>query len=227
VLIADIFQIGRKEWRNFIRSDRSVFIIYLFLILFWSVFLVSNLLTGTDAMVPTIGLVFFSVIVSGNFSNVTFTAERLNGSMEILLTCGLSRIGILMGKHLFIMAVSMVMGAACYGLCILWAMIFNAGAGQPLSGWRILAHAGIYTSACYMNASCGAWLSLRLANPRVSYFVNFLVIATIVGLYELFTALVWDSGWTLPLILIVVGTIMLSAAIKDFSGERVIHPVQM
>jgi ABC-type transport system involved in cytochrome c biogenesis permease component len=227
VRIKELLLVIQKEGRNFVRSDRSVFIIYMFLIFFWSVFLVSSLLSGGSGTVHTIGLVFFSVIVSGNFSNTTFTAERLNGSMEVLLICGLTRMEILVGKHLFVVALSMIMGAVCYALCILWAVLFKSGVGLPASLWSVLAHAGVYSAACFMNASCGAWLSLRLANPRVSYFVNFLAIGLIVGLHALFTQLVWDTAWTMPLVLVVVGVVMLIAAIRDFSGERVLQPVQM
>ena len=97
----DFLLIIRKEWTGFSKSDCGIFFIYGILVLAWSFLLSTNitmLLTGTEYL----WLVFFSVIVSGNFSNTTFVAERMNGSLEILLTSGIARNAIL-GSGLYAM----------------------------------------------------------------------------------------------------------------------------
>jgi ABC-type transport system involved in multi-copper enzyme maturation permease subunit len=88
----------KKEWLNFISGDRSVFIIYLILVAGWGVLLATAHDSGTTA--APLWIVFFSVIVAVNFSSTVFVLERMSGSLEILLTCGISRSAILYGKML-------------------------------------------------------------------------------------------------------------------------------
>jgi hypothetical protein len=221
----NILFIMATEWRNFGRSDRSVFFLQFFLVFFWSAFLVSNaLISGSGASPNTIGWIFFAMIVSGNFSNMIFTAERLNGSMEIILTCGLARREILLGKLCFVTGIASIMGAFCYGLSLLWIGIMHQ---QPftigIAG--IVTDLGLYAAACYMNAACGAWLSLRLANPRVSYFVSFLIFGVIITVHTVWSQLGGASALSLALILVVLGSVFLAVAMRDFNSERVIQPL--
>ena len=113
----DIWLIVRKEWIGFAKSDRGIFLVYSILVLAWSILLSSNinlLLAGAGYL----WLIFFSVIVSGNFSNTTFSAERISGSLEILLTSGIARNAILIGKIAFVIIMSIIMGFLCYVLAV-------------------------------------------------------------------------------------------------------------
>ena len=79
----------RKEWLNFVCSDRSVFFIYLFLVAGWGMLLAT--MDHGGSIGSPLWLVFFSVIIAANFSTTVFVSERMSGSLEILLTSGLSR----------------------------------------------------------------------------------------------------------------------------------------
>jgi ABC-type Na+ efflux pump permease subunit len=227
MIVRSIGLVFTREWRHFVQSDRSLFAIYLLLVLFWSVFLVSNILTGNDPYAHSIGLIFFAVIIGGNFSNATFTSERLSGSMEVLLTSGLARGEILTGKLFFVMAITLGLGAVCYGLSNLWLMIFATDVAYRLSWPAVLNHLELYASACFMNATCGAWLSLRLANPRMSYFVNFLICGVVAATYFGIAALTNSADWGLSLLLVILGLVMLNAARRGFASEKVIQPVNL
>ena len=67
-----------KEWAGFLGSERGVFSVYGILVLSWSFLpLYKGLGTGP------IWWLFFSVVISGNFTNTVFVSERLSGSMEL------------------------------------------------------------------------------------------------------------------------------------------------
>ena len=106
-----------KEWKSFIGSDRGVFAVYAILILSWS-FL--PLYKGFSMGMEDVWWLFFSVVISGNFSNTVFVSERLSGSMEILLTSGFPRDTVLFGKAAFITGISIAIGTLCLCLSRLW-----------------------------------------------------------------------------------------------------------
>ena len=148
----DIRLIVRKEWTGFVKSDKWIFIVYGLLIIAWSVLLSTNLAAmATGAGYLWLG--FFSVIISGNFSNSTFVAERMSGSLEILLTAGVSRQGILLGKVAFVIVMSSIMGAVCY----VAAMVIALLRGEEPAIFIHLMPAGkalvLYGVACFMNAA--------------------------------------------------------------------------
>jgi ABC-type transport system involved in multi-copper enzyme maturation permease subunit len=170
-------------------------------------------------------LAFFSVIISGNFSSTTFVAERMNGSLEILLTSGVSRQSILSGKIAFIVIMSTVMGILCY----FFALGVRSVKGDQISillkivpVWGVII---LYMTACFLNASCGAWLSVRINSPRLLPFVNLVVLGIIVVVHELLSYKISLSLWSLSCVLTVVGALFYMLALKDFRGEGVIQPL--
>jgi ABC-type Na+ efflux pump permease subunit len=172
-------------------------------------------------------LVFLSVIVSGNFAATVFAAERMTGSLEVLLTSGLSRRAILAGKILYIVAMSIALGALCYLLAVVWSV---AG-GVPLSLFArtipVANHALLFAGACYMNASCGAWLSMHLANPRLANFANLLVLALVIAVHAAAAEVLPLSTWVLPAAFAALGAVFQLAATRAFRSERVIHPLSL
>lgn len=219
----NIILVIQKECNNFFCSDKSIFAVYGILVLAWSVVLATNI-TSAALESNMLWWVFFSVIVSGNFSNTTFVSERLNGSLEILLTCGITRLSILIGKILYIIAMSAILGFVCLAIGLLWLAITGYDLFILFRAMNIIALTFIYIGACYMNASCGAWLSVRLNNPRLSHFANLLVLGLVVGIYAVFSTFFDISCFVLVAALLGVGTLLLILAILDFRGEKVVQP---
>ena len=220
----DIWLIIRKEWIGFSKSDRGIFFVYGILVLAWSFLLSTNitmLLTGTEYL----WLVFFSVIVSGNFSNSTFVAERMNGSLEILLTSGVARNAILSGKIAFVIIMSTVLGLVCYMLALVLYVVQGESLHLIYSITPIGKEIILYTIACFMNATCGAWLSVRINNPRLLHFINLFVLGLVVILHAVLSAVFTFTLWSLIIALAVCGVLFYVFAVRDFGSERVIQPV--
>ena len=220
----DIRLMVRKEWKCFAESDRWIFVIYGILVLAWS-FLLSQNISILSSRTGYLWLAFFSVILSGNFSNTIFVAERMSGSLEILLTSGISRVSILSGKMLFIVIMSTVMGVCCYII----ALAINALKGENIAVLLRVLPLGeelvLYIVACFMNAACGAWLSVRINTPRILPFVNLFVLVIIVIIHGVLSEFFSLSLWSLILVLALTGAFFCVFAFRDFRSERVIQPV--
>lgn len=220
----DILLIVHKEWAGFSKSDRGVFIVYALLVFAWSFLLSMNMsVLGSEA--GYLWFIFFSVIVSGNFSNTTFIAERMGGSLEILLCCGISRRALVTGKIAYIIIMSTILGCLCY-LSALGILIMR---GEDMRGTIRVIPVGkdllLYGAACFMNATCGAWLSVRINNPRLLPFINLFVMGLIIILYTLLSVFYFFSEWALVVVLIGAGVVFTILSFKEFAGERVIQPI--
>jgi ABC-type Na+ efflux pump permease subunit len=210
-----------KEWMNFLGSERGVFAVYAILILSWS-FL--PLYKGLGA--GHVWWLFFSVVISGNFTNTVFVSERLSGSMEILLTSGFSRDAVLWGKSLFIIAVSCAIGLLCVAISRIWVSLWGAA---DAGAWDadVMYGVGLYCAGTCMNVGCGAWTSVRLQSPRLIPFVGILLMSlTVAG----FSALLYVAAvpqWALVIVLLCLAIVFFIMARKDFNGERIIQPIHL
>ncbi len=213
--------IVRKEWKNFLGSERGVFVIYAVLVLFWS-FLPLNKDLGNGP----IWWLFFSVIISGNFSNTVFVSERLSGSMEILLTCGFSRDAVLFGKVAFVLLMSIAIGAACFSLSLVWLLLASGLSHVSVSS-ETLSSAALFVAGALMNVSCGAWLSIRLQSPRIIPFMTIIILALVVSGFSGLASVCHAPQWILGLVLAAAGGVFLFFAKKEFHGEKVIAPIHL
>jgi ABC-type Na+ efflux pump permease subunit len=209
-----------KEWMNFKGSERGVFAIYGILVFFWSFFPLNR-----DLGAGPIWWLFFSVIISGNFSNSVFVSERLSGSMEILLTSGFSRKSVLFGKIAFVLCMSVVIGVLCFSMSIVWLSV--SGRGGFLSAPEVLYGIGLYCCGAFMNATCGAWLSVRLQSPRIIPFMTIFIMAAMVGCFYLLSYVFGTHLWMLSIVFIAFAVLFLLLAKKDFDGEKVIQPLHL
>ena len=218
-----ILLIFRKEWLNFCRSDRSVFIVYLFLIAGWGMLIATT--EGQSAKSAALWLVFFSVIIAANFSSMVFVAERMTGSLEILLTSGLSRGAILYGKVAFVTAMTLAIGTLCALVGIFLRPLVGAEHGPALPDGAVISSVVLYIAAAVFNAASSACFSVWLPNPRLLHFVNFLILAAVMSVY---TAL--SGAFSLPLhavsvLLFATGAVFLALGRRAFESERIAKPV--
>jgi ABC-type Na+ efflux pump permease subunit len=207
-----------KEWANFKGSERGVFFIYGILIFSWSFFPLNKEFSSGP-----IWWLFFSVIISGNFSNSVFVSERLNGAMEILLTSGFSRDTVFFGKIAFILAMSIIIGVICFSLSILWLSF----AGQGAIEMETLRDGILFCAGVLMNVTFGAWMSLRLQSPRIIPFMTILLMGVIVGIFYAMSFFLHAPQWLLGVALTALAVIFGLLARKEFHGERVIQPIHL
>lgn len=209
----------KKEWRCFVGSDRGIFLLYMVLILSWS-FMLASPSDGAVSAGP-FWLVFFSVVISANFANTVFISERVNGILEILLTSGLSRRSILYGKMIFVAGMSIAIGIVCIALSQLWRVLIYEALGASVSAYDLL----LYAAAVFMSTASSAYLSVRMANPRLLHIANLFLLALIITLYTVCTQF-WVIPPTAPaLVLIIIGAGATYAAQCIYESEKILQPV--
>ncbi|MDR2728133.1 MAG: hypothetical protein LBB56_03305 [Chitinispirillales bacterium] len=216
--MAGIITILQKELMSFIGSDKGVFGVYAIIVTVWSFML----LFGEGGVNGQLWFVFFSVIVAANFSSAVFISERISGTLEILITSGLSRDAILLGKMIFVIFMTAVIGLSCAVLAEVWGVIIpEIERAQPLGFYDAV----LYLSATFLNTASSAYFSVRLSSPRLLHFINIFMLGAIVTIYS-----VASSFYTLHHYFLAAGFILLSVlftllAKREFAGERIIQPV--
>jgi ABC-type Na+ efflux pump permease subunit len=208
--------IFRKEWKSFLGSDPGLFVTYGFIVAIYSLVFATNSASGLG----TVWWIVYAMVINSAFANTVFVAERMTGALEVLLTSGVSRRGILAGKALFAFAMSLALGGLSLALSLVWAALMpRMGAGSTM-GWEGPA---TFAAAAFMTTMSGAWLSVRFASPRVVHLVNIFLSMAMVGSS---VALTWTPG-ALPAVLLGLGCVFWVLAARAFDGERVIQPVQL
>ena len=209
----------QKEFKNFTGSDRSTLLIYLVISVLWSFTLLSYDSGGIDG---GLWLVFFSVIVAANFSGTVFISERVSGTLEVLITSGLSRDAVLFGKMLFVIVMTSIIGILCAALAALWGAVIP---GVELSRALGAYEAALYLSVTYLNVAASAYFSVRMGNPRFLHFVNLFMTGFLVGLYSAASGFADLRPSILVLAFLASGALFTFLARREFAGERIIRPI--
>jgi ABC-type transport system involved in multi-copper enzyme maturation permease subunit len=220
--MSQVVLIFKKEWLNFVRGDRGIFIVYLILVAGWGVLLATTHDDGTMA-VP-LWVVFFSVIVAVNFSSTVFVLERVSGSLEILLTCGISRSAILYGKMLFVVIMTFVIGAGCFACAVLVRKFISGPEGlqADILTWRTFA---LYAGATFLNAAGSAYFSVVLPNPRLLHFINLLIAGFVMTAYTAVSLIRPLPPEIAAAALVLLGIVFTALARREFESERIVKPV--
>jgi hypothetical protein len=214
----DAIIVLRNEWLSFLSSDRGLFVVYAVMIVGWG-FLIATWKSFLLFFAP-FWLASFSVIIAATFANSVFVSDRISGSLEILLTCGISRSGILKGKLGFIFFMTMVVGALCMGLAsaVRYILFHAMGGAEVIIGPSGIA---VYCGATFLTATSSAYFSVLLPNPRVLHFINLIMVIFLVCLYSVL-AIYWPIPlYVLALFLILFGVIFFFLAKKEFESERI------
>jgi len=218
----------KKELKSF-GADRSQFIIYTVMSAVWglALFLSGN----SDGDVGArFWCVFFAVIVTSVFSGTVFISERVSGTLEVLITSGVSRDAVFFGKLIFVASMSLAVGLLCAVFESAWCCVVSF----DISFWRYFLRFGfsdvvLYAATVYLNAAVGAYLSVRMGNPRFLHFINVLITAVLVALYT------WSTwSWSAPREhywpvlsagFMLIGALFTFLGRREFMGERITRPV--
>jgi ABC-type Na+ efflux pump permease subunit len=217
-----ILLIFGKEWLNFLRGDRSVFIIYLILVAGWGA-LLASMNTGGPTTAP-LWIVFFSVIIGANFSSTVFVLERVSGSLEILLTSGISRSAILYGKMLFVIVMTAAIGAACLVCALVLRPVFTAVGDESTLNFA-WSYCVLYVSATLLNAAGSAYFSVWLPNPRLLHFINLFLVGFIMTGYMTISFIHPVSLYSVAGLLGLLSVVFAFLAKREFESERIVKPV--
>ncbi len=209
-----------KEWKCFIGSDRGLFFFYGFLIVSWSLFLAFR--EQPDSLTAPWWLIFFSVVVTANFSNTVFISERISGFLEIVISSGYSRMTILAGKILFILMMSTILGLLCVVAgTITRSYLYN----QSLS--INLMDLGIYIASAFFNTTGAAFLSVRMTNPRLLHIANMAMLTLLIIVHTVLSQFFVVPDFMLAVIILTLGIVFFLAAVREFNSERILRPVDM
>jgi len=232
----------RKEIKNFAGGGWGTFLLYAIICVAWSF---PALFYGDDGIYGYIWIVFFAVIVTANFSGTVFISERVSGTLEVLITSGLSRDAVLFGKMIFVIAMTTIIGGVCAALAAGWGLSMYAAGMYDITEtifdnqadgaeWR-RAHAQmifnlliippIYISAAFLNAAASAYFSVRLTNPRFLHFINLSITGAVAGVYMTASLMFEAPDYTLILGFFLLGALFTYLARREFAGERIIRPV--
>lgn len=222
--MSGIATILKKEMKNFSGSGPGIFIMYAVISVLWSFMLVPS----TFSIAGFLWLAFFSVIVTANFSSTVFISDRINGTLEILITSGVSRNAVLFGKMLFVIAMASAIGLLCVLLSIVWALALPEEYGLDTWSTRMLEpfdlyafYAALYLSATFFNAAASAYLSVRMGNPRFLHFI----ILFMTGILVTACSALNIRQTALVLTFSLAGAIFTLLAKREFAGERIIRPI--
>jgi hypothetical protein len=218
-------QILSLEWRKFRAGELGQFILYAVIMLIWSASF-GTMQNQDKSWLSIAWWLFFSVVITATFSSSVFVSERVAGSLEILLTSGISRRAILYGKTLFCVGMSLLIGYACFGLSMVWQFIRIQSEAAPFEQPPPEALA-LFLAAAFFNTMFGAWMTIKLASPRMLYLLNMLVVAVIFTIYYMLlmqTSLPVNVWWLIGMVLLLGGALV-PLVEHEFNSERVIKPV--
>jgi len=205
----------KREWDSFIGHDKGLHIVYVVLVLLWSLFLAFS--EDSTQMTAPFFWLSFSIIAVSNFSQSVFVSERITGALEILLVCGVPRHALLWGKILFVQTMSVLLGVLCYGFSELWTYLYYGGVTNNFSA---LCLYGLFV---FLNTILAAFFSIILPNPRFSHFISFLAVALCYGLTAYFQLSFWMTG--ILFFLLAIGVLMVTGRL--YQSERIIKPVNL
>jgi ABC-type Na+ efflux pump permease subunit len=217
--MAGLKAVLRKEVKNFTGSDRSALLIYIVISVLWSFTLLSG---GDGGIGGGLWLVFFSVIVAANFSGTVFISERVSGTLEVLITSGLSRDAVLFGKMLFVIVMTSIIGLLCAALAALWSVaVPDVELSRALGAYEAV----LYFSVTCLNVSASAYFSVRMSNPRFLHFVNLFMTGVLVAIYTVVSGFIELHPYILVLAFLASGALFTFLARREFAGERIIRPI--
>jgi ABC-type Na+ efflux pump permease subunit len=210
-----------KELQCFAGADRGMFILYSIIVIVWSTLLATRSSDSFDS--GPLWLVFFSVVITANFSNSIFVSERTNGSLEILITSGLSRNAVFYGKLFFIITMSVLFGAVCIILSRLLDkyLFYNSMPSTDIQSFLL------YTSSTFLNVAASAYFSIKLTNQRLLHFVNMFILGLFVGVYMVLTQYVILSVYYLVGAMFISGVYICWRTQKLYQSEKIIQSVTM
>jgi ABC-type Na+ efflux pump permease subunit len=225
-MMAEIRAMLAKEWHCFLGSEGGMLAVYAVVTILWSALYVGSGV-GSSPAVSAIWLLPFAVIAVSNFAQSVFVAERVNGSIEILLTCGLSRSAIVVGKMLFVGALGLAMGLTCIGLGALWVALLEGNGLVVPSGMPQAGDVVLYAAAVALDMALAALLSMLMPNPRISHFASFLLTAGILAAYYPLSSASEHSTWWLAAALAAAAVACGAAAIGVAQTERISRPADV
>lgn len=124
--------------------------------------------------------VFFLTLLAPALSMTSFSGERLQGTMQLLLTVPIKEWHLIAGKFLGVLGVLVALVCSTISHPLVLTFISAVNLPHLLAGYLGLL------LACGLFAALGVWISLLVDTPIAAYVITFAVIAVLIllGLLE-------------------------------------------
>ncbi|MCU0608515.1 MAG: hypothetical protein MUF22_01950 [Chitinispirillaceae bacterium] len=223
----EIILVAERELMSFVAADRGMFVVHFLLIACWGMLFATQ--GGAESPMTPLWFAMFSVVVSAVVTNTVFVTERISGALEIILTSGISRQGILLGKMLFVLCLTQIIGAMCLGAAAVLRPFVAAAPGQP-QVLITLSGCALYCCASFLLTASSAYFSVVLPNPRLLHFINLVIVGSAVAVplivADSFPAAMFLSpAAAVPAALALAGVVFALLAKREFNGERITRPI--
>lgn len=118
--------------------------------------------------------VFFLTLLAPALSMTSFSGERIQGTMQLLLTAPIREWHLVVGKFLGVFGVLLALIAATLLHPLVLTFISSVQVPHLLAGYVGL------TLVCAFFAALGVWISLLVDTPIAAYVITFAVIAVLI-----------------------------------------------
>jgi len=185
----DFSIIFNYELKSLAKSAKSTILSLVLVSLFWGIFFALNIFSGIFDDRPDefllIWFLFFALVASSGFANISFARERLSGAFEILFASGISRKTIFFAKLIFVQTASFLWGILSLVFAVFTARIFGIYVEfHSLILFAIL----LFFCATFLINSISAYLTIININQRVVNMINLGVLAVLSSVIYLINA---------------------------------------
>jgi ABC-type transport system involved in multi-copper enzyme maturation permease subunit len=174
----DFLTIFNYELKSLVKSTKSTILSLILVSFCWGIFFALNIFTGLFDDKPDefllIWFLFFALVASSGFANISFARERLSGAFEILFASGISRITIFLAKLAFVQSASFLWGILSLIFAVLSAGIF--GIHVEFHDFIFFALLLFFCTTLLINTIC-ACLTIININQRAINMINIAVLA--------------------------------------------------
>jgi ABC-2 type transport system permease protein len=124
--------------------------------------------------------IFFLTLLAPALSMTSFSGERIQGTMQLLLTAPIREWHLVMGKFCGVLGVLLALVAATVAHPVVLMLISSVQVPHLLAGYLGLI------LVCAFFSALGIWISLLVDTPIAAYVITFAVIAILIilGLLE-------------------------------------------
>lgn len=222
----DFSTIFNYELKSLVKSAKSTILSLVLVSMFWGIFFALNIFSGLFDDRPDefllVWFLFFSLVASSGFANVSFARERLSGAFEILFASGISRTAIFFTKLIFVQTASFLWGILSLVFAVLTARIF--GIFVEFHSLIIFALILFFCTTFLIN-SISAYLTIININQRAVNMINLGVLVVLSSvIYSINSETIAGKIIILSIILIpVIPVIILSN--KAIYADRAIQNI--
>ena len=174
----DFWVIFNYELKSLAKSAKSTILSLVLVSFCWGIFFALNVFTGLFNNSPDefllIWFLFFALVASSGFANISFARERLSGAFEILFASGISRITILSAKLAFVQCASFCWGILSLVFAVLSARTF--GIYVEFHSFPIFA-LFLFFCATFLINSITAYFTIININQRAVGMINLAILA--------------------------------------------------